>query len=87
MWSKYIGKHAHYSTFHFISVNLPIHLCLLNLLTDKWMETKDATKYSSNSHCRYIHQISKLVFFACYVQFLPRTFKKLVSSKNYKASK
>ena len=85
MWSNYIGIHAHYSTFHFISANLPIDLYLSNLLTDKCMKTKDATKYSSNSLCRYIDQISKLVFFGCYVQFLPRTFKKFISSKNYKA--
>jgi len=42
MWSNYIGKHAHYLTFHFISVNLPIDLYLSTLLTDKIMETEDA---------------------------------------------
>ena len=87
MWSNYIGIHAHYSTLHFISANLPIDLYLSNLLTDKCMKTKDSTKYANNSLYCYIRQISKLVFFACYVQFLPRTFKKLISGKNYKAAK
>jgi len=76
---------AYLPSFYFQILDLIYWTILIFYFDLFWMawHWKPPIKYSSNSLCRYIHQISKLVFFACYVQFLPRTFKKFISSKNY----